>query len=101
MLVGEWLNFRLNEADDALRNSLAQHWDGKDSPKGEHFLRLVECVFRVFLDIHDLHRAALEQGATHRGCPSGRAGSAFPQFQKFARQIMSGHRAARFTVVTE
>src|SRR5262249_313107 len=101
LFVGERLDLRLDETDDAFRSSFPEHGDCENRPKGEHLLRLVECVFWVCLDVDDLHRAALEYRPAHRCSPASADGGALPQFQKFARQIMSGHCAARIAIVTE
>src|SRR5215813_12682318 len=60
LFIGEWLDLRLDKTYNALRDSFAEHWDSKHRPKGKNFLRVSECIFRVCLDVDDLHRAAFE-----------------------------------------
>src|SRR5262249_12232892 len=101
LFVGERLDLRLDETDDAFRSSFPEHGDCENRPKDEHLLRLVECIFLVRLDVDDLYRAAFEQGSTDGRSPASPDRSALPQFQKFGRKISGGHRAAGITVVTE
>src|SRR3984893_17649384 len=111
-LIGESLNQRnlfvckrldpsLGERNDAHWSTFAEHWDSEHRPKIKQILGLGECILWVCSDIDDLDRAAFEQGATHRSFPIGADRRAFPQFEKFAREIMSSHRAAGISVVTE
>src|SRR5262249_9415703 len=101
LFVSERLNLRLDETNDALWNSFAEHRDSKHRPKRKHFLRLGECVFGVCPDVDYLHRAAFEQSSAHRGSTASADGGTLPKLQKFRRYIMRGHRVARIAVVTE
>src|SRR5262249_37294100 len=60
-----------------------------------------ECVFRVCLDVDNLHRAAFEQSPAHRGFATGTDGGVLPKFQELGRQIIGSHRAAGIAVVTK